>query len=140
MRSRVREAEALLDPGGLGAFTVAEWIAPDPAIPDMPDWRLRASSFDAKGGHSLEQDGGASEPQQPTPESEDPDGSPPAESPPPAATADRPRRLLIAGGIIAAVGVVAAIGFTVGGGDLTAPPTDDDDDLGITLPTGDAAS
>ena len=30
MRSRVREAEALLDPDGLGAFTVAEWIAPDP--------------------------------------------------------------------------------------------------------------
>jgi SAM-dependent MidA family methyltransferase len=27
MRSRVREAEALLDPGGLGAFTVAEWVA-----------------------------------------------------------------------------------------------------------------
>ena len=27
MRSRVREAEALLDPGGLGAFTVAEWCA-----------------------------------------------------------------------------------------------------------------
>ena len=27
MRSRVREAEALLDPGGLGGFTVAEWIA-----------------------------------------------------------------------------------------------------------------
>jgi SAM-dependent MidA family methyltransferase len=27
MRSRVREAETLLDPGGLGAFTVAEWIA-----------------------------------------------------------------------------------------------------------------
>ena len=31
MRSRVREAEALLDPGGLGAFTVAEWIV---GIPD----------------------------------------------------------------------------------------------------------
>jgi SAM-dependent MidA family methyltransferase len=27
MRSRVREAEALLDPAGLGAFTVAEWEA-----------------------------------------------------------------------------------------------------------------
>jgi SAM-dependent MidA family methyltransferase len=26
MRSRAREAEALLDPGGLGAFTVAEWV------------------------------------------------------------------------------------------------------------------
>jgi hypothetical protein len=26
MRSRAREAEALLDPVGLGAFTVAEWI------------------------------------------------------------------------------------------------------------------
>jgi SAM-dependent MidA family methyltransferase len=26
MRSRVREAEALLDPGGLGAFTVASWL------------------------------------------------------------------------------------------------------------------
>jgi hypothetical protein len=26
MRSRAREAEALLDPAGLGAFTVAEWI------------------------------------------------------------------------------------------------------------------
>ena len=26
MRSRVREAEALLDPSGLGGFTVAEWI------------------------------------------------------------------------------------------------------------------
>jgi SAM-dependent MidA family methyltransferase len=26
MRSRVREAEALLDPGGLGGFTVAEWV------------------------------------------------------------------------------------------------------------------
>ena len=31
MRSRVREAEALLDPVGLGAFTVAEWIV---GIPD----------------------------------------------------------------------------------------------------------
>ena len=28
MRSRVREAEALLDPDGLGAFTVLEWVAP----------------------------------------------------------------------------------------------------------------
>jgi SAM-dependent MidA family methyltransferase len=27
-RSRVREAEALLDPAGLGAFTVAEWLLP----------------------------------------------------------------------------------------------------------------
>ena len=27
MRSRVRDAEALLDPAGLGAFTVAEWIS-----------------------------------------------------------------------------------------------------------------
>ncbi|NNE12042.1 MAG: hypothetical protein HKN41_07320, partial [Ilumatobacter sp.] len=27
MRSRVREAEALLDPSGLGAFTVCEWRA-----------------------------------------------------------------------------------------------------------------
>ncbi len=27
-RSRVREAEALLDPDGLGAFTVLEWLAP----------------------------------------------------------------------------------------------------------------
>ncbi len=27
-RSRVREAEALLDPAGLGAFTVAEWLVP----------------------------------------------------------------------------------------------------------------
>ena len=25
-RSRVREAEALVDPDGLGAFTVAEWV------------------------------------------------------------------------------------------------------------------
>ena len=31
MRSRIREAEALLDPGGLGAFTVAEWVV---GIPD----------------------------------------------------------------------------------------------------------
>ena len=27
MRSRVREAEALLDPAGLGGFTVAEWVS-----------------------------------------------------------------------------------------------------------------
>jgi SAM-dependent MidA family methyltransferase len=27
-RSRVREAEALTDPGGLGGFTVAEWVVP----------------------------------------------------------------------------------------------------------------
>jgi SAM-dependent MidA family methyltransferase len=27
-RSRVREAEALLDPAGLGSFTVLEWVAP----------------------------------------------------------------------------------------------------------------
>lgn len=27
MRSRMREAEALLDPAGLGAFTVAEWVS-----------------------------------------------------------------------------------------------------------------
>ena len=27
MRSRVSESEALLDPAGLGGFTVAEWIA-----------------------------------------------------------------------------------------------------------------
>jgi hypothetical protein len=27
MRSRVSEAEALLDPGGLGGFLVAEWRA-----------------------------------------------------------------------------------------------------------------
>jgi hypothetical protein len=26
MRSRVSEAEALLDPDGLGAFTVLEWV------------------------------------------------------------------------------------------------------------------
>jgi SAM-dependent MidA family methyltransferase len=31
MRSRVSEAEALLDPTGLGAFTVAAWPAPHPA-------------------------------------------------------------------------------------------------------------
>lgn len=30
MRSRVAEAEALLDPAGLGAFTVGEWRAPTP--------------------------------------------------------------------------------------------------------------
>jgi len=30
MRSRVSEAEALLDPAGLGAFTVAEWRTPEP--------------------------------------------------------------------------------------------------------------
>jgi SAM-dependent MidA family methyltransferase len=29
-RSRVREAEALTDPSGLGAFTVAEWVVPAP--------------------------------------------------------------------------------------------------------------
>ena len=28
MRSRVREAEALLDPAGLGGFTVLEWACP----------------------------------------------------------------------------------------------------------------
>ena len=27
MRSRVRDAEALLDPAGLGGFTVAEWVS-----------------------------------------------------------------------------------------------------------------
>jgi hypothetical protein len=27
-RSRIREAEALVDPTGLGSFTVAEWVVP----------------------------------------------------------------------------------------------------------------
>ncbi len=31
MRSRVREAEALLDPAGLGAFLTAEWVRPAPS-------------------------------------------------------------------------------------------------------------
>jgi SAM-dependent MidA family methyltransferase len=36
-RSRVREAEALLDPDGLGAFTVLEWsVPPDPARTGSP--------------------------------------------------------------------------------------------------------
>jgi hypothetical protein len=30
MRSRIREAEALLDPAGLGGFTVLEWTSANP--------------------------------------------------------------------------------------------------------------
>jgi SAM-dependent MidA family methyltransferase len=35
-RSRIREAEALTDPSGLGAFTVAEWLVPGPATRSRP--------------------------------------------------------------------------------------------------------
>jgi hypothetical protein len=79
----------------------------------------------------LEQDGGSPEPHETESTGENPDGSPPAE--PPGAPAERPRRLLVIGGVIAAVGVIAAISYTVGGGgDLGSPPPDDG--LGITLP------
>jgi hypothetical protein len=79
----------------------------------------------------LEQDGGSSEPHETESAGEGPGGSPPAE--PPGAPAERPRRLLVVGGVIAAVGVIAAISYTVGGGgDLTSPPPDGG--LGITLP------
>jgi hypothetical protein len=78
----------------------------------------------------LEQDGG--EPHEPESTSEDQDDpSPPAESEP---AEDRPRRLLVVGGVIAIVGVVAAISYSAGdGGDLTAPTPDDD--IEITLPS-----
>ena len=79
----------------------------------------------------------------PTPEQEDPGGSPPAESPPAStgAWSDGPRRVLVVGGAVAAVGVIAAIAFTVGGdGDLTSPPVSDGGDLGITLPSGDSST
>jgi hypothetical protein len=91
----------------------------------------------------LEQDGGASEPQETESDSEaeqeDPGGSPPAEAAPPA---EGPRRLLVVGGAIAVVAVIAAIAFTVGGsGELGAPPASDDGELGgITLPTGDSST
>jgi hypothetical protein len=79
----------------------------------------------------LEQDGGSPEPHETESAGEDPGGSPPAE--PPGTPAERPRRLLVVGGVIAAVGVIAAISYTIGGGgDLTSPPPDDG--LAITLP------
>lgn len=44
MRSRVSEAEALLDPAGLGGFTVLEWtIAPSTAFPGHNTSSLRSS-------------------------------------------------------------------------------------------------
>ncbi len=91
----------------------------------------------------MEQDGGASEPNETEPEQEDPGGSPP-EEPPPSSTgtgSDGPWRLLVIGGAVAAVAVIAAIAFTVGGdGDLASPPVSDGGDLGITLPTGDSST
>ena len=33
-RSRVREAEALVDPSGLGGFSVVEWVVSGPAGPN----------------------------------------------------------------------------------------------------------
>jgi hypothetical protein len=84
----------------------------------------------------LDEDGGAQEPHETEPAGDAPDGTFPAG---PATPDDRPRRLLLIGGVIAAVGVIAAIAFTVGGGgDFGSPPPDDD--LEITLPDASTSS